>query len=750
MIGAAVGLALAPARLPGPSLPALALLAAPLALARRMGPPAWPWIAAVATCAVLGGLTVGSLRLSAIDAGALAPDPGASVALKGPVVTNPRTAAGTTSFVVSAGAGRIGVEATGLADIPEQGRVVSLAGVVREPDPWERASLARAGAARVVVTDEVRATRRRREGLAGALDGIRRRAESALGRGNAEPAAALLRGFVLGQDDLISEPVREDFRRSGLAHVLAVSGQNVMLLALLAAPIFALLGLRLRSRIVAIIIVIAIYVPVAGAGASIQRAGVMGAAGLIAALASRPRARWYALWLAAVVTLAVDPRATGDLGWQLSFAAVAGLLVLAAPLTRLFTGPGRASPARRLISEGLAMTVAATVATAPLAAHHFEVLSLTAIPANILALPAIAPAMWLGMLAGALGQIGGAPVEPLSALGGLCAGYIGWVAHALGGPWAQVDLAAPGPVVTLLLTVALLGGGRLACLAFERRRGLTAGWGRGRVPALTAAGVAAALAAVWAGGGFGGEPTARGEPELTMRVFDVGQGDAILLEPRNAPPILVDTGPPGGGVPDRLGDLGIERLGALALTHDDFDHSGALGELLASVQVDRLLIAHGAPPAACSAIVCPRLTELGQGRSVSSGRLRMEVLWPTDQDEPAPGEEPNARSLVLHASVRRFQALLTGDAEAEEAAYRVAPVDVLKVAHHGSADAGLPGLLAETSPGLALISAGSGNPYGHPAPETLAALEQAAVPTRRTDEDGEIVIEVRDDGWSVG
>ena len=289
--------------------------------------------------------------------------------------------------------------------------MATVRGTVRLPAPWEAQALAREGVARVVAADRVRAGSTTRGGLRGALDDVRRHAEAALERGTPEPSAALLRGFVLGQDDRISETVRDEFRRSGLAHVLAVSGQNVMLLALLATPILALAGVPLRMRLVALVALIAIYVPVAGAGASIQRAGVMGAAGLVAALAGRPRARWYALLLAAVVTLALNPRATGDVGWQLSFAAVAGLLVLAAPASRLLAGSDGPGLGRKVLAEGAAMTLAATLATAPLAAHHFGTVSLTAIPSNLLALPAIAPAMWFGMLAGALGQIPGAPAS---------------------------------------------------------------------------------------------------------------------------------------------------------------------------------------------------------------------------------------------------------------------------------------------------------------------------------------------------
>ena len=114
----------------------------------------------------------------------------------------------------------------------DEGRVVAVEGTVREPAPWEAGTIEREGAARILVAEEVRATHAVRGGLRGALDGIRRRAEDALQLGTPDPSAALLRGFVLGQDDRISEPVRDDFRRSGLAHVLAVSGQNVMLLVL--------------------------------------------------------------------------------------------------------------------------------------------------------------------------------------------------------------------------------------------------------------------------------------------------------------------------------------------------------------------------------------------------------------------------------------------------------------------------------------------------------------------------------------
>src|SRR5204863_1393299 len=124
-----------------------------------------------------------------------------------------------------------------------------------------------------------------------------------------------------------------------LAHLLAVSGENVLLLALLAGPILALAGLPLRARLWSLLALIALYVAVTGAGPSIQRAGVMGAAGVVAALAGRPRSRWYAVLLAAFVTLAMNPRASGDAGWQLSFAAVIGIMLWAGPIRDGVLGP---------------------------------------------------------------------------------------------------------------------------------------------------------------------------------------------------------------------------------------------------------------------------------------------------------------------------------------------------------------------------------------------------------------------------
>ena len=191
---------------------------------------------------------------------------------------------------------------------------------------------------------------------------IRERAEAGLGEGMPAREAALARGFVLGDDDELGQGTKEDFVRAGLSHLTAVSGENVTLLALLAMPILAMFGVPLRERLLWTIGLIAVYVPLAGSGPSIQRAGVMGAVGLLATLQGRRTSRLYALGLAAVVTLAIDPSVASNVGWQLSFAAVLGILLLASPIRQwlLVRSGGSQNPWRRALAEGIAVTLAAT------------------------------------------------------------------------------------------------------------------------------------------------------------------------------------------------------------------------------------------------------------------------------------------------------------------------------------------------------------------------------------------------------
>jgi competence protein ComEC len=584
---------------------------------------------------------------------------------------------------------------------------------------------------------------------------VRDRAAEGLGRGMPSREAELARGFVLGQDEGIDPETAEDFRRSGLSHLLAVSGENVTLLALLAMPLLGALGIPLRERLLWVLALIAVYVPVAGAGPSIQRAGVMGAVGVLATLAGRRSSHLYALALAAIVTLAVDPKVATDIGWQLSFAAVLGILALAAPLRRAISARIGTGAWRHTLAEGLAVTIAATLATGPLIAFHFETLSTTTLIANVLAMPAVAPAMWLGMASAAASQVPGLPVELLNGLDAVLLAYIAQVATWCGRPsWAEVHvrLGVIGLVVSYLMLVAAVPAVvRLA----RRRRVAAARLGPASLmpaPRRARQGVLLLLAILGALGAVALLLVPRGSPGppdpvsgLRVEVLDVGQGDAILLRPAHAPAVLVDGGPPGDNLAVKLGAAGIDALGAAVVTHDQSDHAGGIEELLGRFPVARLLygrLGRGPLGEARAAGVTP--VRIAAGDEVRSGGLRLEVLWPPPElfAEPAMGEDPNQLALVMLARWRGFTMLLSADAEAESVPIDPGSIDVLKVAHHGSDDAGLGALLDRVRPSLAVISVGAGNPYGHPTAGTLATLAAHGVRTLRTDRDGDIVVDV--------
>jgi competence protein ComEC len=722
----------------------------------------------------LAGAAVGAARLDAIDAPATRLADGAPLRARAFLLERPRRSpfgrraeirlvtgrARGARLLARAGPGR---------DFPSgavPGAELRIRGLVRRL-PAKRGFaeyLRRRGVAGELWLDGMRRTGRRRGGVPGVLDAMRGRAERGVAAGLAPAEAALARGMVLGQDEAIAAAVREDWRASGLAHLLAVSGQNVMLLAALAAPGLAALGLPPGARAAALLLLIALYVPLAGAGPSLQRAGVMGAAGAVAIVASRPASRWYALLLAAAATLALNPRAWSDPGWQLSFAAVTGILALAPPLRgvlgarRTSDSRGAITLARASLAEGAAVTAAATVATAPLLAHHFGSVPLASLPANLLALPAVAPAMWLGMLKIAAGQaaaLGG----PLAAAGagatealGVAAraplGYLGWVAERFAAlPGARLRPPLEGPAA-LFASYALLAAGTLVV-----RRGATLADRVGaRVRALprrtrTAVAVAACAAlALLAVRALAPPLPPRG---LTVSFLDVGQGDATLVQHPDGTAVLFDGGPPEAGVTRLLRRAGVRRLAAIVATHASRDHHGGLRDVLRRHRVGVLLDGgDGSRDPAFRALLAEadrrgvRRLPATAPMSLSAGGLRIRVLSPRARPPGPPPEDPNPRAVVAVVSAGGFDLLLSGDAESEALAPLDLPdVDAMKVPHHGSADPGLPAVLERLRPEVAAIEVGP-NTYGHPAPSTLAALERARVRTWRTDRHGTIRVSV--------
>jgi competence protein ComEC len=225
------------------------------------------------------------------------------------------------------------------------------------------------------------------------------------------------------------------------------------------------------------------------------------------------------------------------------------------------------------------------------------------------------------------------------------------------------------------------------------------------------------------------------------------------MRPDRGDPVLIDGGPPGSGLIEALDSAGVERLAAVVLTHGDPDHRGGLAEIFGPVEVDRFLF--DAAPArllAQSRRSGAEADRLGAGKRIRFGNLVLEVIWPpareSGEELPA-GGEPNARSVVALLRWKRFRMLLTGDAESELVPLDPGPVDVLKVAHHGSDDAGLEGLLERSDPGLAVISVGEENRFGHPTGATLGTLAAAGIPTARTDRDGTVSIVLASGGYRV-
>ena len=422
---------------------------------------------------------------------------------------------------------------------------------------------------------------------------------------------------------------------------------------------------------------IAIYVPVAGAGPSIQRAGVMGAAGLVATLASRPSSRWHALLLAVAITLAINPRAAGDVGWQLSFAAVIGILLwcagLASPARRR-RARDRASAAR--LAEGVAVTAAATVATAPLMAHHFDSFSLAALPANLLALPAVAPAMWLGMLSafaapgardsGRAAQLAQLALPRLHRPGRSLARLAGLVAGGAG------HRGAGGVACAYLGLIALAEAGLAAA---RRRRGLGLGGRASRPPR---PGRRAALAAAMlAAAGLLGAPA-------LVRPRAGADSDGLVVTRARRRPGRRDPARPAGrtsdagrhraagsGIGGRLRDLGVERLAAVAVTHPDRDHAGGLAEVMGASAVERLLLARSDDEllGAATAEGARAARQGGRGRrGPIRASLRLSALWPPAPRPRLPGlrdERPQRPLAGAAGEWRHFSMLLTGDAEAE-------------------------------------------------------------------------------------
>jgi competence protein ComEC len=691
---------------------------------------------ALGVALALGGLWWGSVRLDALDRSVLAPRIGevgpARVEITGPSRRTPfrlRVPARIQRFR--------GVELREavLLELPRgrappQGAIIETVVELREPrgprDGFDERALLRRRGMHVVARGRGWRIVAHRGGISGVADRIHRGLANSIAPGLTGERRAVLTGLVLGEEEGLSAELRDSFRASGLYHLLAVSGQNVAFVAGGVLLVAWLLGISRLLAEVGALAAICSYVLAVGWQPSVVRAGVAGALASLAWLASRPSDRWYFLLVGAALLLAWSPYSLLEPGFQLSFAAVTAIFVAVPPLKQRLDG----YPLPGVLAGIVAVSGACGLATAPILLLQFGSVPVYSILSNALVAPAVAPCFGLALLTAALDQLLPQAAAASAWVNGWLAVYIAACARIVGGlPGAQVDsriVLASAAAITLLTLAA-------ARLPAWRRPGV-----------VVLSGLALAIFAGWQ------LQTSRPPPPpsgLRITVLDVGQGDAILLQVREGA-VLVDQGPPEAEVDDQLRRLGVRRLALLVLTHPQRDHVGGAAEVIEQLAVDKALdpaIPSTSPEERIAlAAAAERRVPIVRARAgvvFRLGRLRLELLWP-DAAHP-PGIDPNLRATVILASYGKVDALLTADAESPVTLPLSPPrVEILKVAHHGSADDGLPRLLELTRPMIAVISCGRDNDYGHPAQTTLAALTAAPqLEVFRTDLDGRVVLE---------
>lgn len=549
--------------------------------------------------------------------------------------------------------------------------------------------------------------------------------------------ASLLSGLLLGERHRLSPAVREAFSDTGTTHVLAVSGLHAGLMALIIFVILRILRLPKRAASLGTVAGLAVYTLAAGAGPSIVRSSIMAGMILLGGLWERQGNGLNMLGLAGLLILSFWPDAAFDLGFQLSFSATAGILILTKPLESfLFRLP---SPgwAKKWLFTPLAVSMAAQIFTAPFLAWHFHRVPLISLVANLLVVPLTGLVLALGLALAILHPLGGWLAWPLAASAWLASsamlGLVSFFGSLKVGTVAWPTVTAPQMMIYLgLLTLPFL-------------------WGRAGKPrlAIIALVMLGANLLVW-------QKALAGPPGLKVIFMDVGQGDCSLVELPNGSRLLIDAGMKSPGrdsgrqvIIPFLRSRGISRLDGVIISHGDADHCGGLEYLASRIKIDRLWV--GGHPARQDVFRRAMAAVASSGIRVDTikGYDTLEGIWPArgfvySREDSV--EDGNESSLILYLQYGHTSLLFPGDMgpELEEILLHqglMKDCRVLKVPHHGARSNNPAWLVERLRPQLAVISVGGNNRFGHPAPEALENYAACGAKIFRTDRNGAVMME---------
>jgi competence protein ComEC len=550
---------------------------------------------------------------------------------------------------------------------------------------------------------------------------------------------ALLRGLLIGERDEISKEIIDAFTRTGLVHILAVSGSNVGFIAMIIVAVLYLSQVPRQWHPTFLLVGIVFYMFLTGAQPPVVRATIMAALIIIGEFSERDVDLYNILGAAALMILLYQPLQLFQLGFQLSFIAVLGIAYLYRPLALLMR---RMMPLRwRLVRWTitlLAVSFAAQLATLPFSLNAFGRLPLAAILGNLMVIPAAFIIVTAATAACALSFI--APLA--QALGfvadfttGAMIGFTKWLAEI---PLAYVDGIYVSPWLLLFYVIVI------ATIVEWRRSPMARRW-------LLFAGLGVLNIFVWQQAWSAG-------PKLRLTFFDVGQGDAALLEfPHGR--MLVDAGPYDEEYDAASWVLlpffrrsGIRELDAVVITHPHADHLGGLPALLREIRIKKVFVC-GVETNSPLERNCAKLMDslkvplvalkAGQ-RAADFAPAEIWALHPYREETGF--RRLNDASVVLKVIWGQQSFLFPGDAEYESESHllrfaRVLDSDVLKVGHHGSNTSSLPAFLAAVSPQWAVTSVGRWNNFGHPDPQVMARYDSLGIGLLRTDRDGAVIFE---------